>query len=207
MKSGLELPITLSVPELKGFLDNDLIRNRLHLRQSANIVEGYKLIPNNPETGYKELAFDFYAEINIDNSKLWSLFLLLCIELPKKGSLIFGEKGYELYHGKDTIVNDIIAFLKPYRKQIIADAFIEIGLISHTEDRLVEVLIDSAKYIKFWGVDLHSFQQIMQTFGLKEREDIKFVDEYPLERKSLQLFDKNVTNTTSFLTILQEQFL
>ena len=114
MKPTLELPLTSRPPEMDEVPMNSSVKERLELRKTANIVEGFKILPkdNNPE--HEELAFNFYAEINIDNSRLWNLILELSKQLPDEISLIFNHSDCEPEYGKYSDKNQTLAlFEKP----------------------------------------------------------------------------------------------
>ena len=61
------------------------------------------------------LAFNFYAEINIDNSKLWNLMLELSNELPNEVSLIFNHTDSESNFGKYSDKTHTLEFLNNYK--------------------------------------------------------------------------------------------
>jgi len=86
----LELPKTLRVPDLSEMPINSSNREMLEKRKTANIVEGYTLQDKNEKL--KKTPFNFYAEININNSRLWDLIVLLSIELPDQAGLVFGPE-------------------------------------------------------------------------------------------------------------------
>lgn len=66
----LELPPTIRLPKPDELPDNPEIRERLKHRDAANIVEGFKCLENTTH----DLPFRFYAEINVNNSRLWEVF-------------------------------------------------------------------------------------------------------------------------------------
>jgi hypothetical protein len=206
MKPTLELPITIRPPEVNEVPMNSSVFERLKLRNEAKIVQGYKILPkdNNPEIA--DLAFNFYAEINIDNSRLWDLIIELNNELPNQVSLIFNHVDSKPNYGLYCDKIQTIEFLSNFKTEIISDPFIEIGLIFHSESELIEIFISESKYIKFWGVDQESFLKIMKKFNLKETEGIEFVDEYPKVREALSLFKKNIKEPFELIEILKNEF-
>lgn len=206
MKSSLELPKTLRAPEIDEIPMNSSVSERLKLRETAKIVEGFKILPkdNNPEN--KELAFNFYAEINIDNSKLWDLLIELSKQMPNEISLIFNHSDCEPEYGKYSDKNQTLDFLAKYETEIISDTFIDIGMIFHSDSELIEIFVSESKYIKFWGVDQESFLKSMNKFDLKEIDGIEFVDEYPKVREPLRLFDKNTTDSNELIELLRTNF-
>ncbi|GAA0734421.1 hypothetical protein GCM10009430_49390 [Aquimarina litoralis] len=206
MKPSLELPKTLRAPEIDEVPMNSSVSERLKLRETAKIVEGFKILPkdNNPEN--KELAFKFYAEINIDNSKLWDLILELSKQMPDKISLIFNHSDCDPEYGKYSDRNQTIDFLSKYKTEIISDTFIDIGMIFHSDSELIEIFVPESKYIKFWGVNQESFLKSMNKFDLKEIDGIEFVDEYPKVREPLRFFDKNTIDSNELIELLRTNF-
>jgi len=206
MKPSLELPKTLRAPEIDEVPMNSSVSERLKLREMAKIVEGFKILPkdNNPEN--KELAFNFYAEINIDNSKLWDLILELSKQMPDEISLIFNHSDYEPEYGIYSDRNQTLDFLSKYETEIISDTFIDIGMIFHSDSELIEIFVPESKYIKFWGVDQESFLKSMNKFDLKEIDGIEFVDEYPKVREPLRLFNESITDSNELIELLRTNF-
>jgi len=210
LKPTLELPKTLRTPELDEVPMNSSVKERLELRKTAKIVEGYKILPKDNNPKHSNLVFNFYAEININNSKLWELILELSNELPNEISLIFNHGNSEPNYGKYSDKTKTIEFLSNYKTEIISDTLIDIGMIFHSESELIEIFISESKYIKFWGVEQESFLKIMHSFNLKEIDGIEFVDEYPNVREALHLtkkktlfnfkFIRNTANTKSLET-------
>jgi hypothetical protein len=202
----LELPKTLRTPKANEVPMNSSVLERLKKRETANIVEGYtlKLKEENPE--HKDLAFEFYAEINIDNSKLWDLFLNLTELLPQEVALLFGHIDAEIIYGNYSDKKQVLSFIKKYEKELVADTFMNFGLIFQTDQTLTEIFIDESKYVKFWGVDKSKFESILQKKGLKRIENLEFVDEYPKVREPLRLFDTTITDTNELIEILKGEY-
>ena len=206
MKKTLELPLTLRPPEMDEVPMNSSVKERLELRKSAKIVEGYKILPKDNNPDHKTLPFNFYAEINIDNSKLWNLMLELSRELPSVVSLIFNHVDAEPNYGKYSDKTQTLDFLTKYKAEIVGDTFIDFGLIFHSDEELIEIFIAESKYIKFWGVDQKSFLKIMSNLNLNEIDGIEFVDEYPKVREPLKKFDSNVLESEELIELLRKQY-
>ena len=62
-----------------------------------------------------DLGFKFYAEININNSKLWDLVKSLSEEMPDKIAVIFGHEGTELNFGKYSNKTETLNFLSKFK--------------------------------------------------------------------------------------------
>lgn len=206
MRPTLELPKTIRAPQMDEVPMNSSVQERLLLRRNANIVEGYKILPKDNTPEHSDLSFNFYAEININNSRLWNLILELSKELPNEISLIFNYTDSDPNYGKYANKADTISFLSKYKTEIISDPFIDIGLIFHSQSELIEIFVPESKYIKFWGVNQESFIKIMDNFKLKEVDGIEFIDEYPKVREPLRLFDKEITDTNELIEVFNREF-
>lgn len=203
----LELPITLRVPLPNEVPMEESVLANIKKSQTAKIVEGYtlKLKDTNPE--HLDLEFEFYSQINIDNSRLWKLFIELTNFLPNKVTLLSGhiddeEMNYGNYSNKTEVVN----FLINYEKELKSDTFLKFGLLYHSDDELTEVFVDETKYIKFWGSNRNKFEMLMHTFELTNIDDLEFIDEYPKVRHPLITLDDTVTDTLELLEILKNEY-
>jgi hypothetical protein len=191
----LELPPTIRQ------LRSDEIPNRpevielINKQKTAKIVEGFRLSLNEAN----KLPFKFYALINIDNSRLWSLFVNLTSNMPDKIAAIFNPRDADPFYGaympKETVIN----ILSRYELEITQDGSLELGVIFNTEEKLEEVFISHAKYIQFWGVNEISFRQAMRKFNLDEIEDIAFIDEFPKAVESLRLMHNSKAKETGIV--------
>ena len=207
MKPTLELPVTLRYPNPDEIPTDSELKQRLVKRMNANIVEGYRLFPKDNNPDHSNLAFNFFAEINIDNSNLWNLIISLCNELPEEVSLIFNESDLEPNYGNYSDKDETLSILNSFKEEITKDPFIDIGLIFHSESELIEIFVPESKYIKFWGVNEKSFREIMDRFNLKEIPDLEFVDEYPKVREALRLHSSNVIEPFDLINTMKEKFL
>jgi len=206
LKMKLQLPETIRAPLPDEVPMNSIVKERLELRKSANLIEGYKLVLKDNNPNHANLAFNFFSEININNSRLWDLVIELSAELPNEVSLIFHYSDSEPIYGQYADKEQTIDFLKDFNIEIAEDPFLNIGLIFHSETELIEIFVDESKYIKFWGVDFESFSTIMTSFSLNQIDDIEFVDEYPKVREPLRLFRKNVLDTGDLIKLLIDKF-
>jgi len=199
----LKIPRTIRDISEEDVPGNSSAMEQRRAKRSARIIEGFKLFQNENKS---EFPFIFGAEINIDNDRLWDLFISLCEELPNNAALLFGFYDNDLNYGRYTEKERIIFELSKYRREISEDCHLELGLIHHTESKLIEVFIAEAKYIKFWGVDEISFMGIMSRFNLSETSDIEFIDEYPKAVYPLRTIVEDVADTFEIITNLQEKF-
>ncbi len=203
MISKLELPKTIRLLEKHDVPNDPSLLKRIEKGKTANIVEGYVMFPNEANS---ELEFTFYAEININNSRLFDLILALSNELPREVSLIFNYSDMDPKFGKYGDKDKLLSFLNEYKAEIVADPFIEIGMIFQTENELIEVFVSDSKYIKFWGVNQNSFLKIMNDFNLKEVKGIEFIDEYPKIREALFISKKNAKAPEDLMQMLDKEF-
>jgi hypothetical protein len=171
----LELPITVRIPtdyelDYRPDLDEILMR-----RRKANIKEGYKLIMNdNPRLPYR-----FQALINIDNSSLWELFLVLAETLPASVSCVYGLFEDESMTTMSLKKEFVLRELSRYEAELTQDCLLEFGLLFLNKDLLIELSVSESKYIRYWGVELERFKRLMVDFELPVDATLEFIDEYP----------------------------
>ncbi|MFV0179314.1 hypothetical protein OBK28_07010 [Empedobacter falsenii] len=206
-KPTLKLPITLRFPEESEVPMNSSVLERLRESKNANIVPGYvfKLKDDNPEN--IDLAFEFYAEINVDNPKLWHLITALSKTLPEYCALIFGHSDFEINYGDYYNKLEILDFLKKYEIELTQDTFLNWGLIYHDENNLTEIFVDESKFLKYWGNDEKQFRKIMNDFDLNEIQNLEFIDEYPKVRENINLHFENISETGELIQTFKSKFI
>ena len=203
----LELPITLRVPLPNEVPMDKTVLANIKKSETAKIVEGYTLKNKDNNPKHTNLEFEFYSEININNSRLWKLFKELTNFLPKEVTLLSAHiDDEEINYGTYSNKIDIINFLNIYEKELTSDTYLKFGLLFHSDNQLTEVFVDETKYIKFWGSDRKSFEDIMINFGLTNIQDLEFIDEFPKVRHSLITLDDTVTDTDKLLEILKNEY-
>ena len=129
-----------------------------------------------------------------------SLFSLF----PDNISLIIVYSDCELNYCKYKSRNKIFDDLIKYKKELTEDAFLEWGIIYNTDTVLIELFITESKYIKFWGIDDDKFKNVLTKFGLKQIDNLEFIDEYPKIREPLTSFQSSVMNTNELIEELKE---
>ena len=198
----LELPITIRTARIDEFPYSDELAERIQKRTTAKIVEGFTL----KENPTKELPLKFYSEINIDNSRLWTLFKALLSTLPGEVSLIFGQAdedpSYSEYSDKLEILNKLTKF----ETELTQDGLFEFGVIYHDEALLTEAFVDRTKYVKYWGTDYETFNNVMLEFGLAKIDDLNFIDEFPMITAPLSRFIPDAMETTELVEQLINEF-
>lgn len=206
-KPTLKLPKTLRIPKENEVPMNSSVLERLRASTNANIVPGYtiKFKDDNPDN--IDLAFKFYAEINVDNPKLWDLIITLSSTIPENCALIFGHSDFEINYGDYQCKTNILDFLKKYKIELTQDTFLNWGLIYHDEENLTEIYIDESKFIKYWGNDEIEFRKIMSDYNLNEIENLEFIDEYPKVRDNINLHFVNIIETNQLIETLKKEYI
>lgn len=208
-ESVLELPKTIRFPNENEIPQNNAsVLKRWEESKVANIVEGYTLtFKNNDDPEHNALGFKFYAEINIDNPKLWSLVVSLSKTLPDEVAFLFGHVDFEMNYGDYQDKESVLDFISQYHYELAEDPFVKFGLIYNDEKNLIEVFVDESKYIKYWGVNEEWFRGIMGEFRLEEVKGLEFVDEYPNVRESLTVLDKKALDSKSLIELFAQNYL
>ena len=126
------------------------------------------------------VPYRFQSNINIDNDRLWELFLALAATLPDKTSCQYG-----LYEEESPVTTGllqkqfVLQQLEKYREELTRDCSLEFGLLYQAKDLLIELGVSESKYIRYWGVELERFRLLMRSFQLPAVEGLEFIDEYP----------------------------
>lgn len=198
----LEIPKTLRIPRLDEVPKTGDLLDAITRSQLAKITEGFVFHVNTRN----DLPFKFYAEININNSRLWDLFKKLALHLPEEISLIFNYADNEAIFGKYQDKYAVINKLSYYTTELMQDCFLEFGVIHQTDSFLEEVFVDCTKYIKYWGMDETWFRTIMNEFYISEIPDLNFMDEFPKVREVLCLHFDNILDTEKLIEKLETEF-
>ena len=198
----LKLAPTISTPELSYYsLDSDVAK-RIKERETANIVEGYVLT----RLSSNEDIYNFYAEINVDNDKLWALFKSLVIQMPDEVALIYqhidNSPKYGMYVDKFALIN----FLDRLEVELCQDGFLEYGVISHRENSLDEIFVKKTKYLQCWGMEVERFISVMEQYELDVYDNLNFIDEYPLQTESLERHIPDCIKTFDILKSFEDEF-
>jgi hypothetical protein len=198
----LELPPTIRNPRLDEIPNNTNALEKLKRRETANIEEGFKFIYNETH----DLPFKFFCEINIDNSRLWSLFKALTQYLPNNICLLYNlfdeEPIYSPYLDKELILNTI----EDYELELIQDCYLEFGVLFQSETILEEIFITESKFIKVWGNEEEIFRKVMRDFEIQENPNLNFVDEFPKVVEPLIKFKKNARKPDIVIAGLNQSF-
>ena len=198
----LQSPPTIRLPRLDELPNNPEVFERLKVREHAKIVEGFILKNNTTH----DLPFKFYAEVNINNSRLWNLFIELSNQLPKKVNCIFNTYNDEPIYSPYLEKANVLQILSSYELELTQDCNLEIGIMFESEEKLIEVFISDSKYIKYWGSNENEFRQAMISFELNEVPDMNFIDEFPKVVEPLTLLNSSAKETQTVIDELTEKF-
>src|SRR5436305_15048400 len=113
----LILPVTVRVPLPHELPHREDIEELLVKRKQANITEGFITHPNKTP----QLHFTFYAEININNNRLWQLFFALANELPDEVHCVYGLTEEEATTTGYFPKEKVIATLSRFEKELTMD--------------------------------------------------------------------------------------
>ncbi|MCC3158240.1 hypothetical protein LJ737_13410 [Hymenobacter sp. 15J16-1T3B] len=171
--------------------------------QAATFVEGFVL----SEVEDPKQLFRFYAEVNVNNSRLWAVLTDLAAMLPDACACIFGASGDEVAYGDYQEKEFITAVLDSLQKELIQDCFLEFGLIYNDAATLIEVYVAESKFVKVWGVDRQHFEQLMKQHGIPAFEKMSFVDEFPKVRVPLTSLDTEARSTEEMIALLEKAFV
>ncbi|MBK5722250.1 hypothetical protein JGH11_15345 [Dysgonomonas sp. Marseille-P4677] len=202
----LRLPRTIRLARMDEVPDQKDIQELVRQSADNNIVEGYKLSFNLD----KKHPFNFFAEINIDNNRLWSLFKSMMMAMSEPQSLLtafrgdsLASAGYSTYHDKYSLYNG----LSKYEKELTCDVFIKFGVIHEEQNTRELILVASSKYIQYWGRDISYFRGLMDSYSLYEIPHLEFIDNYPMITTSLDLYEPDVLTTADLIKQLRIIFM
>lgn len=149
----------------------ELMERRAH----AKIEEGFLIRTNATPL----LPFRFEACININNDRLWQLFISLTEFLPDSVSCHYGTE--EAVHTLPMGKMEALAGLYPHKNELTEDAALSFGLVHNHKKSMFELTVTHTKYIRFYGREEKAFVDKMNVFRLPERKRLEFVDEYPYQ--------------------------
>ena len=195
----LQLPPTIRTARPDEIPMEEETLARIRESAKANIVEGYLLKYNDSH----DLPFSFFAEINIDNTKMWSLFKSLSVQLPEMICLVYNLKDEDPFYSGYMEKFELLNKIEEYQIEIINDGFFEIGVLYADDTFMEEIFIKSSKYLQFWGVDEPRFRNTMAEFDLFEIPNLNFIDEYPLVTEALSIHNIEAKETLEVLEFLK----
>jgi hypothetical protein len=191
----LKLPVTIRIARPDEVPNNPIILKKIEDGKGANIEEGYVFHYNESH----DLPFKFFAEINIDNDNLWSLFKTLLLQLPQEICLVFNHKDEEPIYSGYADKYEVINKLEQYEIELTQDGLLEFGALYNNKSFMEEIFIQSTKYLQYWGMDEERFKRTMTDFNLYEVPTLKFIDEFPIATEPLHFHNTQVKDTSVVL--------
>lgn len=175
-----KLPLGIRIPNFDEYPNGYNVDEINMKRDSANIIEGYKLAEVQGE------KFTHYAEINIDADNIWNLFVALSDKLI--GDTAYGIIGFK--DEKPTMSNftekqRIIDILNRYNFELCNDGYIQFGIVYYDESSLNEIFITSFKYFQVWTTDSKELVETLKKYKISEQENLNFIDEFPVVSEAL----------------------
>lgn len=148
---------------------------------AANIQQGYFIF------SAKENPAQKYIEINIDSSRLWSLFCALSKNLlsVKTKPMIGDIDEEDIFTGKYSNTSKIIKLLEEFEFYLINDCHFQFGF----KDESCAVLVTATKYLKVWTDKNDALEDIMKKYKLLPIDDLQFIDEFPRTTINLEYKD------------------
>lgn len=197
----LEMPPTIRFPKPEEIPAIPEIIARMKDIEHANLVEGYLLNYNHS----LELPFTFFAEININNSRIWDVFLQLTKQLPNQVSLVWSLNGSESNHSKYIEKQNILKYISPFKTELTQDTKIGFGLIFQTNDKLEEVYMSVTKTLKVWSSNEIAFRQLLNQLGIDEIRNLDFIEEFPYVTQPLHWFHEKTLKIEMVVSQLKKQ--
>lgn len=199
----LKLPPTVNTPDIELYANNEVVCQAIIKRHNSKVVEGYTVDVNVGGGIYK-----YYAEINIDNDRLWLLFKYIVIGFTGEVALIYHHRDFEPSYGcyldKYVLLNGV----EKYEKELVEDGNLMFGVTHQSDDDSVfeEVFIHRTKYIQCWGMNIDKFKGIMEKFELYQVDGLNFVGEFPLETVPLTLLFPDCIDTLELIEVFDDLY-
>jgi hypothetical protein len=175
LPQGIQIPKRIDYP--KGYDYNEINQKR----EQATIAEGYKITKVEGEN------FQYFTMINIDADRIWNLFIALANTLVKDHEAygILGIKEEDPHLSNFTNCDHLIELFKEYRFELTNDGFLHFGIASEDSNILNEVYVSNYKYLQVWSEHIEDVISVLSQFCLKEHNDLRFIDEFPVISKAL----------------------
>ena len=197
----LKIPYVIRNPREIDISKEDSIYNSWKERQNIELVEGFVFFDNEDQ---KEINFDFYAEINVNNPNVWTLAKKLLGNLAGESYIVYNLHDEEIKYGDRLDISEIIQKLDNIESEIVNNCSIGLGIVQDTTN-LKEVFIDEAKFLKYWGSDEEYFRRIMNEFGLQEKAEMKFVDQFPKIVYDWNFVNENAMTNEEVIKYFEEE--
>jgi len=194
----LETPSTLRRPRASEVPPSPLTLDKLKEAETAIIEPGFVFRRNDKP----DAAYTFFAAINVNNAQLWEVFVALAKLLPDEVGCIYGvfDEDNDLHYSKYIDKKNALEIFGHYEREIKGDCDLQVSLVNNNDDQQLQVSISEVKYISFWGTDEGAFRKVMESFGLQEIPNLRFMDEFPVAVTPLTKVDKLARSTKNVVT-------
>lgn len=192
-----KLPIGIRIPTHDEYPSTYNVAEIESKRNAANIVEGYRLAL------IEGKKYNCFAEINIDCDRTWSLFYKLSAELiPDIAYGVLAFKDAEHNISAFTNKENIIELYNEFKFELTNDGYLEFGIAHYDDNSLNEILVKSFKYIQVWATNKKKLINILNSFRLKEYDNLEFIDSFPVV--SLALNQENAKGSRHYSVVMEE---
>jgi hypothetical protein len=198
----LVLPVTIRDPRPAEMPHRTDIDELIEKKKQARIIEGFTI----RENATTQLPFAFLAEINIDNDRLWDLFVQLAATLPDPVNCSYGLSSDEPVTSSRFSKASVLKILAPFREELVQDGFLSFGLLYLSRTEMADLMVTESKYIRFSGNDLKSFAECMVSFQLEQQERLDFIDEFPKIVEPLKKFLPESREPEQVVRLLDKAF-
>ncbi len=133
-----------------------------------------------------EQKFSYFAQVNMDDDKIWDVFCGLTNKLIESAAYgILGFKEEESILSRFTQKERLINIFEKYKFELTNDGYLEFGIAYYDESTLNEIFVSSFKYMNIWATKKEPLVQVLNSFGIKQIENIQFIDELPVVSEAL----------------------
>jgi hypothetical protein len=196
----LQLPLTIRTAQADEVPhSNENVLRKIQERENALIVQGF-VLKHNPS---HDQVFRVFAEINVDNERLWTLFKSFILQLPGKVKLLYRHIDDEPLISEPMDKYQLLYELEPIAFELARDGFLEFGVIYQDETSFEEVYVKKAKYLQYWGMNEVRVRQILNDAGIYETAGLNFIDEYPLATEAIKVHYPNAAETDHIIKQLK----
>ena len=189
-----KLPLGIRIPKNNEYPDGYDVKSINEERSSAEIIEGFKISEISGE------KFSCFAEINIDANKIWDVFNHLTNKLIDDVAYgILGFKGEEPIISKFTEKETLLKIFEKFKFELTNDGYLEFGIAYYDENILNEIYVTSFKYMRIWTVKKEALIDSLNSFGIRQVENLRFIDEFPVVSEALSNGTRHYSEVIEFI--------
>ena len=197
-----KLPIGIRIPNNDEYPKGNDVKSINDKRNLANIVQGFAL------KEVKGEKFSYYAEVNIDADKIWSVFCDLTNKLI--GGVSYGILGFKDEKPKlsgFSKTENVIKIFEKYKFELTNDGYLEFGIANYDEKSLNEIYVSSFKYMNIWTTGKELLVETLNSFGIQQIENLQFIDEFPVVSQALSdTIVKGINHYSQVMESIEREF-